>query len=345
MSQDKVKVLVAFPLTPELATRIEAVDPGVELLYAPELLGTPRYATDHAPPVDRTPDEDARWLDLLAQAEVIFGFDYSHLNDFMELVPSLKWVQGTSTGIGMAVKRFGWDRGDIVFTTARGIHSGPLAEFCLMAMLMFVKDAFRMAAEKERKHWQRYAGTTLRGKTLAVISLGDGGQAVARRARCLGMRVLGTKRTIEGLEPTSLGVEYLYPWTNLKPMLARADFVVLYLPHTAETEGLIGRAELAAMKPGAVLINVARGAIWDEPAVVEALESGHLGGLASDVFAIEPLPADSPLWDMPNVIISPHSASAAESENAKVTDLFCDNLARYLAGQPLLNVLDTERLY
>jgi phosphoglycerate dehydrogenase-like enzyme len=345
MSKDRVRVLVAFPLAEELAQRIAAMDPRIDLLYAPELLGTPRYATDHAPPVQRSAEGEVRWRDLLAQAEVVFGFDYSHLDDFLELTPCLKWVQGTSTGIGMAVKRFGWDRSDVVFTTARGVHSGPLAEFCLMAMLMFVKDAFRMAAEKERRHWERYAGSTLCGKTLSVISLGDGGQAVARLARCLGMRVLGTKRTIEGLEPTSLGVERLYPWTDLGPMLARADFVVLYLPQTAETEGLIGRAELAAMKQGSVLINVARGAIWDEPAVIEALERGHLGGLASDVFAVEPLPKDSPLWEMPNVIISPHSASAAGGENVKVTELFCENLARYLAGQPLLNVLDTEHLY
>jgi phosphoglycerate dehydrogenase-like enzyme len=99
------------------------------------------------------------------------------------------------------------------------------------------------------------------------------------------------------------------------------------------------------MKRGSVLINVARGAVWDEPAVIEALETGHLAGLASDVFALEPLPEASPLWDMPNVIISPHSASAAVSENAKLTDLFCENLARYLADEPLLNVLDTRRLY
>ena len=99
------------------------------------------------------------------------------------------------------------------------------------------------------------------------------------------------------------------------------------------------------MKPGAVLINVARGDIWDEAAVVRALKSGHLGGLASDVFAVEPLPGDSPLWDMPNVLVSPHSASAADSEKAKLTALFCDNLRRYLAGEPLRNVLDTVKLY
>jgi phosphoglycerate dehydrogenase-like enzyme len=345
MSHDQVKVLIAYRLAAEYVNRIRGVDPRIEVLYEPDLLGELRYATDHSAPVERTPAQEARWQELLAQAEVMFGFDYTHLYDLVQLAPRLKWIQGTSTGIGQAVKKFGWDKSGIVCTTAGGVHSGPLAEFCLMAMLMFVKDAPRMAAEKERKHWERYAGTELRGKTLAVISLGSGGRAVARRARCLGMRIIGTKRTIEGFEPTSLGVERLYPWTDLHPMLAQADFVVLYVPHTPETEGLIGEAELAAMKPGAVLINVARGTIWDEPAVIRALQSGHLGGMAADVFAVEPLPAESPFWDMPNVIICPHSASAADSENAKLTELLCDNLRRYLADEPLRNVLDTERLY
>jgi len=321
------------------------VDPRIEVFYEPDLLGRPRYPTDHSAPIERTPAQEAHWHELLAQAEVMFGFDYSHLHDLLRFTPRLKWVQGTSTGIGQTVKRFGWDDSEIVFTTAGGVHSGPLAEFILMAMLMFVKDAFRMAAEKERRHWERYTGTELRGKTLAVISLGSGGREVARLGRCLGMHVIGTKRTTEGVEPTSLGVERLYPWTDLHPMLAQADFVVLFLPHTPETQGLIGEAELAAMKPGAVLINVARGTIWDEPAVIAALRSGHLGGLASDVFAVEPLPADSPLWDMPNVLISPHSGSAADSENRKLTELFCDNLRRYLVNEPLRNVLDTTLLY
>ncbi len=345
MPKSQTKVLITLPLEAELVNQIQGVDPRVEVLYEPDLLGRPQYATHYNAPIERTPAQEARWQELLAQAEVMFGFDYTHLNDLLPLAPRLKWIQGSSTGIGQAVVKFGWDQSDIVCTTAGGVHSRPLAEFCLMAMLMFVKDAFRMASEQERRHWQRYAGTELRGKTLAVISLGRGGQEVARLSRCLGMRVIGTKRSIEGLEPTSLGVERLYPWTDLQPMLARADFVVLFLPHTPETEGLIGAEELAAMKPGAVLINVARGTIWDEAAVVRALQSGHLGGLASDVFAVEPLPGDSPLWDMPNVLISPHSASAVASEKAKLTDLFCDNLGRYLAGEPLRNVLDTVKLY
>jgi phosphoglycerate dehydrogenase-like enzyme len=128
-------------------------------------------------------------------------------------------------------------------------------------------------------------------------------------------------------------------------MLPQADFVVLITPHTPETDKLMGERQFARMKQGAVLINIARGAILDEPALIRALESGHLGGASLDVFATEPLPADSPLWEMPNVIICPHSASTADTENAKITELFLDNLGRFLEGRPMRNVLDTDRLY
>ena len=128
-------------------------------------------------------------------------------------------------------------------------------------------------------------------------------------------------------------------------MLSEADFVVIIVPLNDETRGMMGRQEIAAMKKGSVLINIARGAIVDEPALIEALQSGHLAGLAADVFSREPLPPESPLWDMPNVIISPHSASTADTENAKLTEIFLDNLERFLAGKPMRNLLNKELLY
>ena len=128
-------------------------------------------------------------------------------------------------------------------------------------------------------------------------------------------------------------------------MLGEADVVVVIVPHTPDTEQLIDGAALAAMRPGAFFINIARGMVVDEPALIAALQSGHLGGAALDVFAEEPLPPTSPLWDMPNVLVSPHSASTSDRENERITDLFCANLRRYLDGQPLENVLDTTRLY
>ena len=342
---DKVKVMITFYLEPELVQKIRNFDPRIELLYEPDLMGRPRYQSHHIG-FQGTPEQEKRWLEMMFQAEVIFGYvARQHLRDLPKLAPRLKWNQSPSTGIGQMVYRGGLTESDIVFTTAGGVHVTPLSEFVIMAMLMFVKDAFRMAKEKEHHHWERYCGRELRGKTLAVISLGRTGTEIARLAKCFGMRVIGTKRHIEGVDPESLNVEELYHWTDLHGMLSQADFVVLTIPHTSETEGLMSEAEFAAMKKGSILINVARGSIYDEPAFIRALESGHLAGAAIDVAAKEPLPPESPLWDMPNVVISPHSASTVDSENWKLTDLFCDNLRRYLDGQPLRNVLNKRTLY
>jgi len=342
---DKVKVMITFYLEQEIVSKIQNLDPRIDVLYEPALMGRPRYQSHHVG-FQGTSDQEKIWLDLMSQAEVIFGYiGRAHLRDLPKLAPHLKWNQSPSTGIGQMVARGGLTESDIVFTTAGGVHVTPLSEFVMMAMLMFVKDAFRMADGKERHHWERYCGTELRGKTLAVISLGRTGEEIARLAKSFGMRVIGTKRHIEGVDPESLNVEQLYPWMDLHPILAQADFVVLCIPHTSETEGMIGEAEFAAMKQGSVLINIARGSIYDEPAFIRALESGHLAGAAIDVAAKEPLPPESPLWDMPNVIISPHSASTADSENWKLTNLFCDNLLRYLDGRPLRNVLNKKTLY
>ena len=342
---DKVKVMITFHLEPELVEKIRSLDPRIEVLYEPDMMGQPRYQSHHAG-FQGTDKQEKRWLELMSQAEVIFGYiGRSYLKDLPKLAPHLKWNQSPSTGIGQMVNRGGLVDSDIVFTTAGGVHVRPLSEFVLMSMLMFVKDAFRMAAEKERHHWERYCGTELRDKTLAVISLGKTGKEIARLAKCFDMRVIGTKRYIEGVEPESLNVETLYHWTDLHGMLSEADFVVLTIPHTLETEKMIGEKEFAAMKKGSVLINIARGSVYDELAFIRALESGHLGGAAIDVASKEPLPSESPLWDMPNVLISPHSASTADNENWKLTDLLCDNLKRYLDGQPLRNILDKKKLY
>ena len=262
-----------------------------------------------------------------------------------ELALNLKWIQSPSAGIGQAAKRTGLTETDIALTTSSGMHATPLAEFCLMAMLMHAKDYGYLAREKEKYHWTRTSTTELRTKTLAVIGLGRVGREVARLGQYLGMQVLGTKRTTEGVDPASVNVEELHPWTDLHPMLGQADFVILICPHTEETHGLIGEAELAAMKKGSVLINIARGTIVDEPALIRALQSGHLGGLASDVFWKESLPPESPFWYMPNVIISPHSASTADTENAKLTEIFVDNIHRYLEGRQMRNLLDKDALY
>jgi len=228
-----------------------------------------------------------------------------------------------------------------IFTTSSGTHARPLADFCLMAMLMFAKDYMRMEREKKAKHWERYCGEELTGKTLAIVGLGRVGREVASHGKKMDMRVIGMRRN-PGDVPN---VDRIYMRAELPAMLAEADFLVLIAPHTPDTEGMIGEHELAVMKPSAVFINIARGTLVDEDALVQALQEKRLAGAALDVFRSEPPPQDSPLWEMPNVIISPHSASTVRQENARITDLFCDNLRRYLSARPLRNVLDAGQLY
>jgi phosphoglycerate dehydrogenase-like enzyme len=178
-----------------------------------------------------------------------------------------------------------------------------------------------------------------------VVGVGAVGGEVARIGKALGMTVIGVKRHVGGLDARALHLDELHPPEELHEVLERAEYLVLITPHTGETEKMIGSTELTLLPKGAILINIGRGALVDEPALIEALRSKHLGGAALDVFAEEPLPQDSPLWEMSNVLVSPHSGSTSDRENTRLTDLFCENLRRYLAEEPLLNVLDTKKLY
>ncbi len=346
--QPMLNVLIASYLEPEHVVRIRAVDERLNVLYEPELLRPPRYAADHVgQPVARTPAQEDRWRQLLRQADILFDFDQTHIADLPDLAPQVRWVQATSAGIGQFVKRQGYATRmpQTIFTTASGVHAIPLAEFCLMALLMFNKGANRMLWDQQRKHWERYAGTDMRGRTMGIIGMGKIGVEVARLGRAFGLTVIGTKRHVVNIDPASLNLHALYPLAELHTLLKRSEYLVMIAPHTPESEKMLGPEELKLLPTGAFLINIGRGATIDEPALIDALRTGHLGGAALDVFADEPLPPNNPLWELPNVLISPHSASTSDRENERITELFCDNLRRYLAGQPLRNVLNTETLY
>ena len=341
-------VLLASYLEPEHAEAIRQIDERLTVFYEPDLVPSPRYAADHVGrPLTRAPEQEARWRHLLRQAHILFDFDRTHKEDLPELTPNLRWIQATSAGIGQFVERMEYARWmpDTVITTASGVHAQPLSEFCLMVILAFSRGLLDMLEQQRRKHWERFSSTDLAGRTLGVVGVGSIGREVARLGKALGMTVLGVKRRVESIDPASLHLDALYPPEALPTLLKRAEFLVLITPHTPETETMIGAEELALLPRGAVFINIGRGHLVDEPALIDALRSGHLGGAGLDVFANEPLPADSPLWTLPNVLVSPHSGSTSDRENGRLTDLFCENLRRFLAGQPLRNVLDTERLY
>lgn len=341
-------LLFASYLEPEHVETIRRVDDRVAVVYEPELVPSPRYATDHVgSPLQRAPEQDARWRHLLGQAHILFDFDRTYKQDLPDLAPNLRWIQATSAGIGQFIKRMEYARRmpETIITTASGVHAQPLAEFCLMAMLAFSRGLLQMLDLQHQRRWERFAATDLAGRTLAVVGVGAIGREVARMSKALGLRVLGIKRRVEGIHPASLHLDALYPPEDLHTVLKQAEYLVLITPHTPETERMIGAEELALLPDGAVIINVGRGSLIDEPALIEALRSGRLGGAGLDVFAREPLPPDSPLWTLPNVLVSPHSGSTSDRENSRLTDLFCENLRRFLAGQPMRNVFDREWLY
>ena len=335
-----VNVLLASPLAPDLVERIAAVDPRVHLTYRADLLGQPRYAGDHFPPIQRTEAQTAEWARLLGQAEVMLDVDQPSAPDIVRLAPRLRWIQSSSSGVGDWIRRLKLDETPIVVTNAAGMHARPLAEYAVFAMLYFARQWPRMVAEQRAHHWERCAIETLEHKTLGIIGLGHVGRMVAQLARPFGMRVIGIRRGAAGAD-----VDTVFGPDQLAAVLRHSDYVVLCVPSTSETVGMIGAQELACLKPTAVLINIARGTIVDEAALIDSLQAGRLGGAALDVVSREPLPADSPLWDMPNVLVTPHSMSTAVTENEWLTDLFCDNLRRYLGGEALRNQVDKIRGY
>jgi glyoxylate/hydroxypyruvate reductase A len=339
-----VRVLIASALEPPLLERIRAIDPRLDVVYRAELIGRPRYPGDHTAPMTRTPAQAAEWASLVAEAEVMLDVDRTTERDLARQAPRLRWIQLSSSGVVHIVEQMGLGDRPIVVTNAAGMHALPLAEFVLFAMLYFAKRMPRVLADQRRHHWERFALDTLPGKTLGIVGLGHVGGAVARLARSAGLRVVAVRR-MAGAASESPDADAVYPPAGLRTLLGESDYVVLIVPLTPETAGLLGKAELNAMKPGAVLINIGRGQLVDEAALIESLRSGRLGGAALDVFATEPLPDASPLWDLPNVLVTPHSMSTALDENEWLVDLFSDNLRRYLAGQPLLNVFDRARGY
>ncbi len=341
-----LNVLICSYLEPELVAQIRAADARLNVEYHPDLLPKPRYQADHVGmPLERSNTDQARWLALLKRAEILFDFDYTGIKELPERAPNVRWIQATSAGIGQFIHRQNYARMNAVFTTSSGVHARPLAEYTIMAMLEVVKQRDLARTQQLEHRWQRFSTVELSGKTLAIVGLGKIGLEVAKLAKAFDMHVIASKRHVEGLDTSSLGIDALYSWTDLHTMLAQADFVCLATPHTPETENLIDETAFRAIKPGATLINIARGAVVVEAAMIAALESGRLAHAALDVVAHEPLPPESPLWDMPNVSIYHHSASTNDRENQRIVELFCQNLKRYLEQKPLLNTLNIAQMY
>ena len=341
-------VFVTSYFEKEHVDRIRAVDERVRVLYREDLVPPPRWPGDHAGPEDwrRSPEEEEEFVAMLGEAEVLYDFPRGHTRDLTRVAPNLRWVQASMAGAGEIAQKAGLLETDVVVTTASGVYSSPLAEFVLMGMLQHAKNLNRLRRDKAEKAWRQTHTGTLEGATLCIVGTGNIGREISRMARPFGMRVLGVKRTVREDDPAREHADELYTTDQMHEALGEADYVAATLPGTPETLHLIDEQAIRSMKKGAYFANVGRGAVVDEGALVAALEDGHLSGAALDVFEVEPLPAESPLWDLENVIISPHATDMVPSLiNPRQTDLFCENLRRYLADEPLVNVLDKQLLY
>jgi phosphoglycerate dehydrogenase-like enzyme len=297
-----VRVLIASPLEAELAARVQVADPRAEVLFAPELLPPARYPADHRgdPDFRRDAAAEARWRALLGRAEVLFGIPGDSAEALAELVnglPGLRWVHATSAGAGEQVHRAGLaaealER--VAVTTSSGVHAVPLAEFAILGLLAVAKDLPRLAADQRAKAWPevRRPLRELRDQTLFLVGLGAIGREAARLGKALGMRTVGFRRT-EGPPPEF--VDEVHGSDRLAELAGRADAVVVSLPLTEQTAGLVDRATIGRLPPGCIFVNVGRGGVVDEPALIDALRDRRIAGAALDVFATEPLPADSPL--------------------------------------------------
>jgi phosphoglycerate dehydrogenase-like enzyme len=344
-------VAIAVPLEAELVERIRAVDPSVTVLYEPELLPPERFPADHAgdPDFRRTPEQEERYWDMLNKAQVLYGLPNESPAGLARIArsnPRLEWIHAMAAGAGGAVKASGLDAATLQkfkVTTSAGVHALPLAEFAALGILNGFKRSAELAQDQAAKLWPELRTPTrlVNGSRLVVTGLGEIGLETARIARALGMIVSGTKRTVEPID----GIDVVTDNDGLAGLLGTADAVVNTLPGTPYTEKLFSREVFAAMKPGTVFVNVGRGTVVEEEALLEALGNGQVSYACLDVFAVEPLPQDSPLWTHPRVMVSPHTSALSAAENRLIAERFCSNLRTYLDGGELPHLVDTVHFY
>lgn len=351
---DKVKVLIVstLDLYPGYVEDITAVDPRVSVKNGiRQMVAELRSKGVTGIKVDRleneaglVPDTREDLDSMLAEAEVLFVTGFIPDN-VLRRAPGLKWIHLTGAGIDEYAES-GIFGSKVLITNSKGTAAIPVAEYILAFMFMLAKSGMRLFANKQDKRWERFLSMELRDKVVGIIGLGHIGEELARLAKGIGMKVIATRRSVVKREAGVLGVDELYPRSDLLGMLSASDFVVNLAPITPATKGMIGAAELRAMKPMAFFINVSRGQVVDEPVLVKALKEGWIAGAALDVFEAEPLPVDSELWNLPNVILSAHQTGATDKRSHRIIELFCENLKRYLAGEELLNVMaDREKGY
>ncbi len=292
-------------------------------------------------PVFLEPDKDGPLGELIFEADLLFGSPGIE-PAVLAQSQTLKLVHVSSTGVDRyMVPQF--QQSSVVLVNSRGVHGPTVADHSMALLLALSRGLPETYENRRQKKWEamRPSIANLDGKTAGLLGLGAIGLEVAVRCKAFGMRVIGTRRNPR----ETPHVDNVFPPSRLGEVLTRADFVVCSLPLTSETHHLLTISEFSLMKPSAFFINVGRGAVVKEEDLILALSQGKLKGAGLDVFEKEPLPAESPLWEMPNVIITPHSAGYEEDHSKKTFDIFLENLVRLREGRPLINVVDKQMGY
>jgi phosphoglycerate dehydrogenase-like enzyme len=346
---ESLRVVVATPLREELCALIEEREPRIQLVRDQSLLAPQRHAGDHNgdPSFTRTAEQQASYDELVDSAEALYGLpDESGkaLHRTVEANPKLRWVHTMPAGGGSQVKSAGLNDEQlnrIQFSTSAGTHAQPLSEFVLFGILAGAKHLRTLERDQAKHHWPAHRTETrqVSEMTILVVGLGGIGRKSAEVLLALGANVIGVHRhDVEGFET-------VIPVEQLADAAATADAIVLALPGTDQTHKLLSREVLAGVKPGITIVNVGRGTTVDEDALIEALQDGRVGFAALDVTYKEPLDTASPLWDLPNLLLSPHSAALNSNEDRRIAELFADNATRLLDGRPLRNPVNTAEFY
>ena len=344
------RVVIAVDLPEELCARIEQAEPRAEVVRDHELYRPRRFAADWEgdPAHERTPEQQRRYEEMIDSADVLFSLpdvDPAQLARTASANPRLRWAMTMAAGGGSQLRAADLTPEQlerIAVTTSAGAHGGPLAEFALLGVLAGAKTLPRLQAHQRAHEWApRWEMRHLDRMRVLVVGLGGIGRACAALFHAVGATVLGTTRSGAPVD----GVDELVPIQDLAAAAADVDAIVVTLPGTDATTGLIGQEVLGAVRPGTILVNVGRGTVVDETALLGALEDGRIGLAALDVVAREPLTADSPLWDHPHVLLSPHTAALDSREEERITEQFIANLRRFLDGEELANRVDTVEFY
>jgi phosphoglycerate dehydrogenase-like enzyme len=327
-----------------------SLEPRIDLMRDQRLLPPMRWPGDHGgdPAFTRTSAQQERFERMIDAGEALYGIPDESPRALKRVADHnvhLRWVHTMAAGGGGQVREAHLDAeqlGRIVMTSSAGIHSGPLSEFALFGLLAGMKDLPRLERQKRAREWGgRWAMQRLERKTVLVVGLGGIGREIAAKLSALGAIVWGTSRRRRPVAH----VERLVDPTLLAEIVVDVDAIVVTLPGTDATTGMIGEHVLRRVRPGTILVNVGRGTVVDESAMIAALADGRLGFAALDVFQSEPLAPESPLWRLDNVVVSPHTAALDVDEDRKIAELFAANATRLLDGDDLINTIDTVEFY